>query len=152
MTDGAARARRSAAIDGVSWTLYDAGRGLSGLGLGYFVCDDAGVPDRRTALPADLDLSSLDEGAFRALWEAGRRLTSTERRVVDANGAIWLAQSVGPVWAAGASAAGIVGVRLRCISAEHPVAELHGATLSGMSDAELISRVAPAEGVAPSSG
>ena len=151
MTGGGARPRRSGRIDGAEWTLYDAARAPSGLGLGYFVCDDPEVADRRAALPAGLALSDLDDEAFRALWEAGRPLTATERRVVDGSGAVWLAQGMGPVWAEGGSAAGTTGLRLRCISAHRPVVELNGATLSGMSDAELIARVGAPEGVAPSS-
>ncbi|MCZ0934877.1 MAG: hypothetical protein OXJ54_06825 [Gemmatimonadetes bacterium] len=148
---GGARPRRSGRIEGAVWTLYDAGRAPSGVGLGYFVCDDPEVADRRTALPAGLALPDLDDEAFRALWEAGRPLTSTERRVVDGSGAIWLAQGRGPVWAEGGSAAGTVGLRLRCISAHRPAVELNGATLAGMSDAELIARLGAPEGVAPSS-
>ena len=151
MTGGGARPRRTGRVDGATWTLYDAGRGPSGLGLGYFVCDDPEGADRRAALPAGLVLADLDDDAFRALWEAGRPLTGTERRVIDGSGAIWLAQGRGPVWAEGGSAAGTVGLRVRCISADRPVLELKGASLSGMSDAELIARVGPPEGVAPSS-
>ena len=151
MTGEGARLRRSGLIDGASWTLYEAARAPSGLGLGYFVCDDPEVADRRTALPAGLALAGLDDEAFRAWWEAGRPLTRTERRVVDSGGAIWLAQSTGPVWAEGGSAADTVGLRLRCISAHRPVVESSGATLSEMSDAELIARVGAPEGVAPSS-
>lgn len=151
MTGGDARPRCSGMIDGASWTMYEAARAPSGLRLGYFVCDDPDVADRRTALPAGLALSDLDDEAFRELWEAGRPLTPTERRVVDGNGAIWLAQSMGPVWAEGGSAADTVGLRLRCISAHRPVAELKGATLSELSDAELIARAGAREGVAPSS-
>ncbi len=151
MTAGGARPRWSGRIGGASWTLYDAARAPSGLGLGYFVCDDAEMADRRTALAAGSALSDLDDEAFRALWEAGRPLTRTERRVVDGSGAIWLAQGVGPVWAGGGSAAGTVGLRLRCISAHRPVVELNGAILSEMSDAELIACVGAPEGVAPSS-
>lgn len=151
MTGSEARPRRPGSIDGVAWTLYDAARAPSGLGLGYFVCDDPAVADRRAALSPGRSLSDLDDDAFRALWEAGRPLTCTERRVVDAGGAIWLAQGTGPVWAGGGSAAGTVGLRLRCISAQRPVMELTGATLAGMSDAELIARVGAPEGVAPSS-
>lgn len=151
MTGVGAHPRRSGTIDGASWTLYETARAPSGLGLGYFVCDDPKVADRRTALPAGLALSDLDDEAFRALWEAGRPLTPTERRVVDGGGAIWLVQSIGPVWAEGGSAAGTVGLRLCCISAHRAVVELHGATLSEISDAELIARVGAPEGVAPSS-
>lgn len=151
MTAGGARPQRSGRMEGAVWTLYDAGRASSGLGLGYFVCDDSRMEDRRAVLPAGLVLPDLDDEAFRALWEAGRGLTPTERRVVDGSGAIWLAQSVGPVWAEGGVAAGTVGVRLRCISADSPVVEWNGATLSGLSDADLIARVGAPEGVAPSS-
>ncbi|MYA33614.1 MAG: hypothetical protein F4164_00050 [Gemmatimonadales bacterium] len=151
MIGGGARPWRSGRIDGAAWTLYDAARAPSGLGLGYFFCDDPDVADRRAALPAGLAVSDLDEEAFRALWETGRPLTSTERRVVDGSGAIWLAQGTGPVWAEGGSAAGTIGVRVRCVSTRRPVVELNGATLSGMSDAELIARLGAPEGVAPSS-
>lgn len=151
MTGDGARPRRSGWIDGASWTLYDAARAPSGLGLGYFVCDDPEVEDRRAALPAGLALPDLDDEAFLALWEAGRRLTPTERRFVDGGGAVWLAQSTGPVWAERGSAAGTAGLRLRCISAHRPSVELNGATLSELSDAELIARVGAREGVAPSS-
>ena len=151
MTGGGARPRRSGRIDGAAWTLYDAARAPSGVGLGYFVCDDSGMGDRRAALPAGLALADLDDDAFRALWEAGRPLTSTERRVVDDSGAIWLAQGVGPVWAERGSAAGTTGLRLRCISAQCPVVELYGATLSEMSDTELSARLGAPEGVVPSS-
>ncbi len=151
MTGGAAYPRRPGRIEGVSWTLHDAGRAPSGLGLGYFVCDDAEVADRRTALPAGLGVPDLDDEAFGALWEAGRELTCTERRIVDPHGMVWLAQSVGPVWAEGGTAAGTLGVRLRCVSAERPVLELNGVTLAELSDAELIARVGELEGVTPSS-
>ncbi len=151
MTGRSARPRRSGTIDGASWTVYEAARAPSGLGLGYFVCDDPEVADRRTALPAGLAVADLDDEAFRALWEAGRPLTPTERRVVDGNGAVWLARSMGPVWAGGGSAADTVGLRVCCISAHRPVVELNGAALSEMSDAELIARVSAPEGVAPSS-
>lgn len=151
MTGASARPRRSGPIDGASWTLYEAARAPSGLGLGYFVCDGPQMADRRTALPAGLALADLDDEAFRALWEAGRPLTPTERRVVDGSGAIWLAQSMGPVWAEGGSAADTVGLRLCCISAHRPAVELNGATLSEMSDAELIARLGAPEGVGPSS-
>ena len=152
MTGRGARPRRSGQADGASWTLYEAARAPSGLGLGYFVCDDPEVADRRTALPSEPALADLDDEALRSLWEAGRPLTRTERRVVDGGGAIWLAQSIGPVWAEGGSAADTVGLRLRCISAYRPVVELNGATLSDVSDAALIARTGALEGVAPSSG
>ena len=151
MTGGTAYPQRSGRIEGVSWTLHDAGRAPSGLGLGYFVCDDAEVADRRTALPAGVDVRGLDDEAFRALWEAGRELTCTERRIVDPHGLVWLAQSVGPVWAEGGTAAGTLGVRLRCVSAERPVLELNGVTLSEVADADLIARAGALGGVTPSS-
>ena len=151
MTGVGVRPQRSGRIDGAVWTLYDVGRAPSGLGLGYFVSDDSAMEDRRAALPAGLVPADLDDETFRALWEAGRGLTSTERRVVDGSGTIWLAQSVGPVWAEGGSAAGTVGVRLRCVSADGPVVELNGAKLSEMSDEDLIARIDAPEGVAPSS-
>ena len=151
MTDGGVRPWRSGRIEGAAWTLYDGARAPSGLGLGYFVCDDPEAGDRRVTLAAASAVPDLDDEAFRALWEAGRPLTPTERRFVDAGGAIWLAQGTGPVWAEGGSAAGTVGLRLRCISAHRPVVKLKGATLSEVSDADLIAHVGAPRGVASSS-
>ncbi|WP_420634616.1 hypothetical protein [Candidatus Palauibacter sp.] len=152
MSGGTARPRRTGRIDGSPWTLFDAGRAPSGLGLGYFVRGDPGGGDRRTELAPEVDVERLDDDGFRHLWEAGRSLTPTERRVVDDEGAVWLAQSVGPVWAEGGAAAGAVGVRLRCLSAERAVVESNGVILADMSDDGLIALTTAIEGAAPSSG
>ena len=148
---GERRSSRRGRIDDVSWTLFDAGRTASGLGLGYFVRDDAGAGDRRAALAPETRIAELDDGDFQRLWETGRPLTATERRLVDDDGAVWLAQSVGPVWADGGTAAGAVGVRLRCLSAERPVVVLNGVVLAETPDADLLARAGVHEGVAPSS-
>ena len=145
------RAHRRGRIDGVPWTLFDAGRTASGLGLGYFVRDDLGGGDRRAALAPEIRVAELDDEVFQRLWETGRPLTATERRLVDGNGAAWLAQSVGPAWADGGTAAGAVGVRLRCLSAERPCLVLNGVVLADTSDADLLARAGVHEGVPPSS-
>ncbi|WP_425155325.1 hypothetical protein [Candidatus Palauibacter sp.] len=151
MSGGARRPRQEGLIDGTPWTLFDAGRTASGLGLGYFVRDDLGAGDRRAALATEVEVGRLDDEAFRRLWEAGRGLTATERRLVDDGGGVWLAQGTGPVWAEGGTAAGAVGIRLRCVSAEHPVVEWNGVALADTPDAALAARVGGSEGVAPSS-
>lgn len=151
MNAGGARARRSGRIDGERWTLFDAGRAASGLGLGYFVRDDLGGGDRRAPLAPGVDVAALDDDGFRALWESARPLTSTERRFVDDEGEVWLAQGTGPAWAAEGAAAGAVGVRLRCVSAERPAVALGGVALADTTDAELAARARGREGVAPSS-
>ncbi len=148
---GSPRSRRRGRIDGVPWTLFDAGRTASGLGLGYFVRDDPGAGDRRAALAPGMSVAELDDEGFQRLWEAGRPLTATERRLVGDDGAVWLAQSVGPVWADRGVAAGAVGVRVRCLSSERPVIVLNGVVLADTPDADLLARESVDEGVPPSS-
>lgn len=123
-------------IDGTRWTLFDAWRAPGGLGLGYFVAaDDA--PDRRVALEPGTDVTDLDRAAFRELRETAAGLTDTERRIAGPGGRPWLAQAYGPVWHEGGTAREVIGVRLRCLSDEEPVAVLRGVPLAELSDDEL---------------
>ena len=131
---------RRCQIDDETWTLVDAWRSGSGLGLGYFVAPDRGN-DRRTALEADADVTSLSEEEVRDLWESAASLTPTERRFRADDGELWLAQSVGPVWGEGA-AAGTTGLRLTCLTAGWPVRELPDVRLDDMDDASLAARAA----------
>jgi len=130
-----ARPRIEHEIEGVAWTLFDAWREPGGLGLGYFVTD--GAPDRRVALAPDTDVTGLDASGFRALWETASGLTNTERRITGPRGRPWLAQAYGPVWHEGGAAREVVGVRLRCLSEDEPVAIVPGVPLSEVTDEEL---------------
>ena len=139
------RPSRPVTIEGASWTLFDAGRASSGIGLGYFAAGQDAGRDRRVELDPGTDVSALDDDAVAELWARGYGLTVTERRFTDDEGVIWLAQSVGPVWADGGVAAGIIGTRLRCISHDRPVVEKRGLALGTASDGDLIEAVTPEE-------
>lgn len=123
-------------IDGARWTLFDAWREPGGLGLGYFVAT-GDAPDRRVALEPDTDVTRLDAAGFRAVWETATGLTGTERRITDPRGRPWLAQAYGPVWHEGGTAREVIGVRLRCLSEDAPVAVVRGVPLSEVPDEEL---------------
>jgi hypothetical protein len=66
--------------------------------------------DRRATLEPGEELQALDDHRLDALFETATALTETERRILDAAGAPWLAQASGPVWAEGGAAAGLAGV------------------------------------------
>jgi len=134
------RPRVEHVIDGVRWTLYDAWRSPSGLGLGYFVGGERG-PDRRVPLPPDMDVADLDAAGFRELLNAAAELTVTERRIAGPGGRPWLAQAYGPVWHAGGTAREAIGVRLRRLDAEAPSVVVPGVALSGASDEELAAAI-----------
>jgi len=136
------RPRVEGHIDGTVWTLFDAGRSTGGLGLGYFVSTEDGPPDRRAALPPDTIVTELDADGFRELWEKGAPLTGTERRFEGPDGEPWLAQACGPVWYEGETSREVIGVRLRCLGADHPVVVHPGASLADTSDAELVAAIA----------
>lgn len=136
-----ARPRSEHAIDGATWTVFDAWRTPGGLGLGYFV-GPGDASDRRVPLSPDVDVEDLDRSAFRALWEAAVGLTATERRITGPGGRPWLAQAYGPVWHEGGTAREVIGVRLRCLSDAIPVAFLRGVSLSEVSDDELRAAIA----------
>lgn len=98
------------------WRAVEAWRGRGGVALLYFLrLDDGEVreddgDDRRACLAADERLDGLTDGELRERLAAGTRLTGTERRFRAPDGAPWLAQSVGPVWAEGGVAEGLTGV------------------------------------------
>ncbi len=133
------------AVEGRRWILYDARRGASGLGLGYFVREDLEPGDRRAILSPDHGVPSLASSLFEEIWAAGKGLTATERRVVDDRGDVWLAQSFGPVWAKGRRAASGTGVRLYCVSSERPGIVLRDLGLEATTDAALASAIAASE-------
>ncbi len=83
------RHTREVEHSGVRWRAVEAWRGRSGHALCY---------------------QALDDHRLDALFETATALTETERRILDAAGAPWLAQASGPVWAEGGAAAGLAGV------------------------------------------
>lgn len=107
---------------GGPWRAVEAWRGASGHALAYFLPlakpDDSGDPvvvedddaDRRAALEPGRTLEELSGEVLAELRESGTGLTGTERRFRAPDGRLWLAQSVGPVWAEGGVAAGLTGV------------------------------------------
>lgn len=130
-------------LEGRSWRLIDAGRAPSGLGLGYFLPADGGEGDRRVALEPDAGVASLSGEALETLWQGAAPLTATERRFEDAGGDVWLAQSVGPVWAEAGTAADAVGIRLRCLTSVRPPVSRTGLTPATLSNAELVELAGP---------
>lgn len=142
MSGAGLRPYRSARVEGAAWRLFDAWRASSGLGLGYFFREDRGDDDRRVQLASGLNVSDLDDAGFRELWDGAGMLTASERRVVDREGAVWLVQGVGPVWADGRGrAAGTIGIRLRCVSADRSVVHLGGKAPGDVSEADLIEAI-----------
>jgi hypothetical protein len=133
-------------ISGGRWVLFDAGRSPSGLGLGYFAertrSGWAGSEtDRRVVLEPGEEVASLDEGRIRELWESGTPLTTTERRFVDDEGDLWLAQGVGPAWADRGTAEAAVGTRVRCVSSVATVIMVAGRGPADLSAEDLVGLV-----------
>lgn len=102
--------------DGRRWWGIEAWRGSADHGLCYFLpLDDGSVhpddrTDRRAVLQPGERLGGLPEERLRELVAEAVPLTDTERRFRDAEGRLWLVQSVGPVWAEGGVAEGLTGV------------------------------------------
>jgi len=155
-----ARTHRTIRIADVTWTVWDAGRVASGLGLAWFTATkrsgvgqaqgdgerlpgaEGGLPDqdeedRRALLQPEQDLLNMEAGELTQLWSGGRSLTRTERRVTGPDGEIWLAQGTGPAWADERAAREILGVRLRCISHHYGTLHREGVTLAELSDDAL---------------
>lgn len=133
-----AHPRRDLDFKGTSWSLYEAWRTDSDLGLAYFVRADLGPGDRRALLAPGQRVESLDVSQLEALWSEATELTGTERRVVDEQGEVWLAQDVGPVWSKGNKATDGVGVHLRCVSTATLPVLLRGQASISLSDDDLI--------------
>ena len=134
------RPGRDLSIEGATWRLVNAWRAQSGQGLGYFLAE-APEDDRRAALDPGVDFESLSEADVLALWAGAAGLTPTERRF-SASGEVWLAQASGPVWADGA-AAGLTGLRVRCLTAETPVRDFSHLSLRDLGEEELAALVEP---------
>ena len=137
------RATKSVESEEGRWRAVEAWRGRGGVGLVYFLAlegdavaagDDA---DRRASLAPGERLEDLEEGALGQRLERGTALTETERRFRGPDGDLWLAQSVGPVWAEGGVAGGLTGVVFTALEGEPRRLSGDGGHVGEMSDAEL---------------
>lgn len=140
------RDSRTLEIGSERWRALEAWRGRGGVGLLYFVpLEDGevrgdGSSDRRASLGPEERLAELGEDELRARCESGTALTGTERRFRSPEGDLWLAQSVGPVWAEGGVAEGITAVLFTALEGEPRRVETAGGHVGRMSSAELVSR------------
>ena len=123
-------------------------------GLLYFVALDGGEPhpddrrDRRAPLEPGRALPDLSDGDLRERVEDGAPLTTTERRFRAPDGRLWLAQSIGPVWADEDPAEGSTGLLLTSLEGPHERLRAPGAHAGEMEEGELADlwRRAGAEG------
>lgn len=106
------------------WRALTAWRGRGDVGLLYFIRLEDGAPsdradeDRRASLEPGEQLADLGDDELRRRLSDGTPLTGTERRFRAPDGELWLAQSVGPVWAEGDVAAGLTGVVFTALEGE----------------------------------
>lgn len=106
------------------WRALTAWRGRGDVGLLYFLRLEDGAPseradeDRRASLEPGERLADLGDDELRRRLSDGTPLTATERRFRGPDGELWLAQSVGPVWAEGDVAAGLTGVVFTALEGE----------------------------------
>lgn len=112
-------------------------------GLLYFVALDGEEPDpddrrdRRALLEPGRDLADLSDGELRERVEDGAPLTGTERRFRAPDGRLWLAQSIGPVWADEDPAEGSTGLLLTSLERAHERLRAPGANAGELGDDEL---------------
>ena len=144
----ASGARRVVETDDGRWIALEAWRGRDGRGLCYFLRasdrgpeeDDRG--DRRAVLEPDSSLEESTAAELEARVREAAALTATERRFADARGALWLAQNVGPVWAAEDVAAGLTGILFtRLTGRERVRVSAPGGHGGGMEEDDLRSRL-----------
>lgn len=139
------RDSRTLEIGSERWRALEAWRGRGGVGLLYFLpVEDGearpdGSSDRRASLGPGERLDDLDEDDLAARLESGTALTVTERRFRSPEGELWLAQSVGPVWAEGDVAEGTTAVLFTALEGEPRRLETAGGHVGRMSAAELTS-------------
>lgn len=122
---GRTRSSRELESDGERYRAALAWRGRSsGRGLVYFLALDGDEPDpddrrdRRVPLTDADAFAELSEGELSGLLEEAAPLTETERRFRAPDGRLWLAQSVGPVWADEDPAEGSTGLLLTALEGE----------------------------------
>lgn len=115
-TGGARETRRVTGPDGTYLATVAWRREASGYGLLYLIALDGDEPrsddggDRRVLLEPGSDPAEWSDGDLRRRAEEASPLTGTERRFRAPDGRLWLAQSVGPVWADEDPAEGSTGV------------------------------------------
>lgn len=118
-----------------------------GVAYGVALSDEGGAPadddrgDRRFLLEPGEELAGMDEAELSGrLDEDGRPLTETERRFRAPDGRLWLAQSVGPVWAEDEAAGGLT--RILFTSLEGPLEREsgEGGHVGRLDDRELSER------------
>jgi hypothetical protein len=132
--------------EGRRWRAVEAWRAESGLGLVYFLPLDEGAgvaeedrEDRRAALEPGETVEGLEGEALRERLGRATPLTGTERRFRAPDGRLWLAQSVGPVWADGV-ASGLTGLLFTALEGPAGRAIVGGGHAGEMSDGELAER------------
>ena len=142
--------------DGGRYRAVVAWRGReSGHGLLYFVALDGEAParddrrDRRAPLEPGRRLEDLSDADLADRLGEGAPLTETEARFRAPDDRLWLAQSIGPVWADEEPAEGSTGLLFTSLEGEHlrltgPGG--HPGEMAGEELAELWRRAAPAEG------
>lgn len=112
-------------------------------GLLYFVALDGEEPDpddrrdRRAPLEPGRDLADLSDRELREGVEDGAPLTGTERRFRAPDGRLWLAQSIGPVWADEDPAEGATGLLLTSLEGAHERLRASGAHAGEMGEDDL---------------
>lgn len=149
------RARRILESEDGRWRAVEAWRGRGGVALLYFLALDEGDvaadddADRRASLGPDERLEELSEERLRERLAAATVLTGTERRFRAPDGAPWLAQSVGPVWAEGGVAGGLTGAVFTALEGEARRLAGGGGHVGEMDDAELAAAWRAAAGGEP---
>ena len=155
-----ARTTRIVVSEEGRWRAVEAWRGRGGVGLLYFLALDgedvapADDADRRASLSPGERLEELGEDRLRGRLEEGTALTVTERRFRAPDGAVWLAQSVGPVWAGDGVAGGLTGIVFTALEDEPRRLSGDGGHVGDMADAELAAawRAAAGDEAEPSDG
>ena len=137
------RAERELEWDGRRYRVVEAWRASTGWALGYALLLEEGAPasqdreDRRFPLAPDERLGDLDPDALRERLGEAAGITVTERRFADRDVRPWLAQNIGPVWAAGEIAAGLTGVLFTALAGPERRVRAPGGHVAPMSDEEL---------------
>lgn len=130
-----------------TWNVCEAWRGESGWGVVYFLESGPAGPaaddrrDRRALLEPATRLAHLEDAELRVLLDSAAGLTSTERRIEDAEGRVWLAQSRGPVWAEDGVAAGLTGLLFTALDGSGERVEASDGHAAALDPAALAKRL-----------